>query len=385
MFEAYQQARGPRPLQFVIYPTYTCNLSCNYCFQSSQLHAQPAVLTRPQVDDLFAAVREISATRPEKTAQIVLFGGEPLLPTTETAVGWILDRAAEAGHTVQIVTNGTHLPRFAGALRRHREILTGAQITLDGPQEVHDARRKRANGGGSYDNVMRAVEVCLEVGLEVKLRVNLDAQNIGSLADLASLLEDRGWARRTGFQCYLAPVTDHVGTSTYPFLMREDELVEPVLEFWRQRPELKEVLDFRLFRVLHHLISVMQGDRSWTLPRFHYCEVDGGEMFSFGPDNLIYQCPESVGDAKSAVGTYSPRFELWPRRLQAWQGRSVLTLPECQQCSIATFCGGGCAYAALRRLGRPSRAVCGDAPGVIRAYMRFVRRQFQNGALPVGA
>jgi uncharacterized protein len=227
---------------------------------------------------------------------------------------------------------------------------------------------------------VKGVEACFEAGIEVNLRVNLDSHNLGSLEELMELVEQRGWAARSGFQCQLAPVTDHLGTSTYSPMMREDALVEPVLEFQRQRPELLSVLNFQLFRVLQHLISTIeQNAKSPTLPRFHYCEGDRGDVLTFGPDGLIYVCTESVGDARNAVGRYSPSYRLSPRRMQRWENRSVLALEECRECSIATFCGGGCAYAALRQFGSPAHGVCGDTPEVVAAYIRMLRRRFENG------
>lgn len=377
VYQAYQRLMSSRPLQFVLCPTYQCNLSCQYCFEDHQLRARRETLTAQQVKNAFHAVRELSSAAPGRAAQVVLFGGEPLLPTTMEAVEAALDHAETHGIPVQVVTNGTHVRDFVAAFRGHPDVVRGAQITLDGPRAVHDARRPHVGGDGSFDEVVDGVEACFEEGIEVSLRVNLDAHNIGQLEALADLLVETGWPARDGFRCQLAPVTDHVGTSDYPYLMREDELVAPVLELWRRRPDLKRVLDFRLFRILHHLISVIEPEaRAKAMPRFHYCEADRGDIYSFGPDGLIYICTESIGDPQNAVGTYSPRYEIWGKRRLQWQGRSVLTLPECQECNIATFCGGGCAYAALRQLGSPAHGLCAGAPDVVRAYVSMLRERW---------
>jgi uncharacterized protein len=368
-----------RPLQFVVSPTYSCNLACSYCFESTQLRSRPEVMSLEQVDHFFAAAAQIASERPGRSYQIVLFGGEPLLPATAPVVAALLQKARSAGYTAQIVTNGTHVADFQDLLLQHREIVRGVQVTLDGPQPIHDARRKTLAGRGSFKRVVQGVEVCLEVGLEVNLRVNVDAHNLDSLEALAELISERGWAESGRFRCQLAPVTDHQGTSTYSFRMSEDELVAPILTLWRRQPEIRKLLDFRLFRVLHHLISVIEeSGTSRTLPRFHYCEADRGDIYSFGPDGLIYLCPESAGTCRYAIGVYSPRYELWSNRLAQWQTRSVLSLPECQQCSIATFCGGGCGFAALRRHGTPMRGMCAEAPGIVEAYVRTLHGKLQE-------
>ncbi|MFB3883489.1 MAG: radical SAM protein [Armatimonadota bacterium] len=380
--EGCRRLASSRPVQFVVCPTYSCNLSCSYCFESSKLRTRADVMSHAQVASLFAALEQLAANWPGRPRQLVLFGGEPLLPSTEGVVAYILDRAERAGLTVQIVTNGTHLTSFSLLLAQHRDVVRGVQITLDGPQAVHDARRRTTDGRGSFAAAVRGVDLCLGTGIGVNLRVNLDAHNLEALDDVLALVERRGWFGRAHFQCQIAPVTDHVGTSSYPHMMGEDELVEPVLSLWQQRPELRKMVQFHLFRVLHHLISVTEpGEGARALPRFHYCEADRGDVLTFGPDSLVYVCPESAGNARYAVGTYFPRFSLRANRLRLWRGRSVLTLPECRRCNIATFCGGGCAYSALRQCGRTMRGMCGRAPEIVQAYVRFLQRRLQENSL----
>ncbi len=386
LHQAYRQVAADRPLQLIFCPTYACNLACAYCFESAETRSRSQLMTLEQVRDAFAAATALVSSRHQgKACQIALFGGEPLLPTTLPVVTEILGRAGEAGFAVQVVTNGTFVEHFASLFAQHQGVVRGAQITLDGTEPVHDARRLSADGGGSFAQVVRGVECCLELGIQVNLRVNIDAQNLPHLEALADFLEARGWTQQQGLRCQLAPVTDHTGCGTWPHLLREDQLVSPVLALWRDRPELRKRLDFQLFRVLHHLIAaVEEGGESVTLPRFHYCEADQGELYVFCPDGLIYICPESIGDRRNAVGRYSPRYQVWPRRLERWQNRSVLTLPECQRCNIATFCGGGCAYAALRRHGSPAHGVCGDAPEIVKAYVQVLQRRLPDNA-PVAA
>jgi uncharacterized protein len=238
--------------------------------------------------------------------------------------------------------------------------------------------------------VVAGVEAGLAEGLEINLRVNVDAHNLPHLGQLADLLASWGWLGEASFRCQLAPVTDHVGAGHYPHLMREDELVEPVLRLWRDRPELGDAIDFRLFRVLGHLMSTIEsapGPR--VMPRFHYCEADRGDIFTLGPDGLIYVCPESIGDRAQAIGAYSPSYECWPKRRAQWEERNVLELPECQDCNIATLCGGGCAYAALQRFGDPMHGMCAGAPEIVAAYVATLTDRWATGerrsAGPAGA
>ncbi len=385
LFQTCQELSSSRPLQFIICPTYACNLACAYCFEDSENKRRSEVMTPVQVEQAFSVMQALQEQQPVRPCQVVLFGGEPLLPITQPAVEQILAQAQQQGYPVQAVTNGTCLPIFAPLMQRYRGVWQGAQITLDGPQEFHDARRFTLDGQGSYEEVIAAVELCFELGVEVNLRVNLDAHNLAALANLAKFIKERGWTNHPGFRCQLAPVTDHLGTSRYPHTMREDELVAPVMEFRRNHPDLTGVFEFQLFRVLHHLMSVMEGNGSVTPPRFHYCEADRGDLFCFGPDGLIYICPESAGNPSYSIGRYAPNYQLWPTMLSEWRERNVLSLPECRECSIATFCGGGCGYAALHQYGSPLHGVCAGAPEIFASYVAMLRktRPIPSGAVPV--
>ncbi len=386
LFQTSRRFDATRPLQFIICPTYACNLACAYCFEESENKLRPEVMTSAQVEQAFSVMRTLQEQQPDRLCQIVLFGGEPLLPITQSAVEQILAQAHTRGYPVQAVTNGTYLPLFAPLIRQYRGLWRGVQITLDGPKEYHDARRFSRSGQGTFEDVIAAVELCLTSGLEVNLRINLDAHNLAALVDLAKLIKNYGWTDHPGFRSQLAPVTDHLGTSQYAHSLREDQLVAPVMAFRRNYPELAKVFEFQLFRVLHHLMSIIEGvGHENTPPRFHYCEADRGDLFCFGPDGLLYLCPESAGNPNYSIGRYAPDYQLWPNRLSEWRARDVLSLPECRECSIATFCGGGCGYAALHQYGSPQHGVCAGAPEIFSSYLDSLRqaRQKLSSAAPV--
>lgn len=72
---------------FVLCPTMTCNLRCPYCFEPHKLHEKGGLMTTEQVEQAFAALDTIRASRDDIVqASVNLFGGEPLLPNTRGVV-----------------------------------------------------------------------------------------------------------------------------------------------------------------------------------------------------------------------------------------------------------------------------------------------------------
>jgi radical SAM protein with 4Fe4S-binding SPASM domain len=45
-------------------------------------------------------------------------------------------------------------------------------------------------------------------------------------------------------------------------------------------------------------------------------------------------------------------------------------MPECRECNIAGFCGGGCTFSAFIQHGSPNVGMCGQAREVLQYYCR---------------
>ncbi|MFI9251787.1 FxsB family cyclophane-forming radical SAM/SPASM peptide maturase [Streptomyces sp. NPDC053069] len=158
---------GPRAFrQFVLKVHSRCDLACDHCYVYR--HADQSWRRRPPVmpEDVVAAtvsrIAEHARAHPElPRVHVVLHGGEPLLAGRErlariaSALRGALDGVCDLDLRMQ--TNGLRLDGdFCDVLAREA-IHTG--ISLDGDRASHDRHRRRANGTGSYDAVVRAVRL----------------------------------------------------------------------------------------------------------------------------------------------------------------------------------------------------------------------------------
>jgi uncharacterized protein len=362
LYEAYRLLAEARPRQFVLALTRAPNLICAYGCGEVEAAARGGVMTPPQVRDAFAAVAALALARPRQVCYAAACGDASLLPALTPALSEVLACAQGAGLAVETVGACGLISHFLPLFARYPEVMRVAHLAVDA----------HADSGSTWDHVVAPVERCLEAGLKLNLCVTVGAEDLPRLRALRDLAAARGWLTRPGFQVQVAPAPEWRGAEE-ACSRREDQFVAPVLALWRADPELRQQFDFQLFRALHHLLAAVEGgEEAASLPRFQHCDVDRGEVWTFAPDGLLYLCPESAGDRRGAVGCYSPRYRLWPRRLSRWQNRSVLSLPECRACNIATFCGGGCAYAAVRRFGTPAHGLCGGTPEIFKAYFRHL-------------
>jgi uncharacterized protein len=368
---AMKQRQEREPLQFAICPTYACNLRCTYCFEGNLTSGPVKIMTQDQVDHAFQSIERLQEKfHPTSAARVILFGGEPLLRPSHSCVEHILQRAAENEYPVDVVTNGVDAADFADLLCAHKKAIQQIQITLDGPQEVHDLRRPFRGGAGSFAKITASVQQLLGLGLPITIRVNVDKNNVDCLPQLIEFMDEQGWNILPNFSCYIYPVSAH-SDDTAAHTLQEDKLLAKLQLMFQGEGKALPAFAVYGFKVLAHVASVMAPE-SIALkmpPLFTYCEANSLRYFSFGPDGLIYPCGQTVGQSDLAIGRFHPEFELEPAKCDAWATRSVFTIPECKECSIATLCGGGCAYAAYKRTSSILSPNCQNCGGVLEAYL----------------
>lgn len=189
---------------YVVMPTYDCNLRCNYCFQDHmRTDARFEHLLRymhpRMVDRIFAALPAIEQRHnvvhsDETPRSITLFGGEPLLAHNRRLIEYIVSTAQQKAKTTFFaVTNATELEHYQDLLGPHA--IRTLQITIDGPPDEHDKRRIYADGAGSFARIADNIDLALSCGVHIDVRMNIDRTNIEGVPSLAKIFEARGWTK----------------------------------------------------------------------------------------------------------------------------------------------------------------------------------------------
>ncbi|HUV35483.1 MAG TPA: radical SAM protein [Patescibacteria group bacterium] len=142
--------------------TEDCNLRCVYCaFTGSYAHNR---VHSDRVMDIGLGERAISRAfelaQKSSKASISFYGGEPFLYFDR--IVHLIDHAKRIGTGIEelefhIDTNGTILDREMREYLIRNKIYI--QISLDGPKEVHDRYRVFRGGTGTFDTIMRNLEM----------------------------------------------------------------------------------------------------------------------------------------------------------------------------------------------------------------------------------
>ena len=172
--------------------TEKCNLKCAHCYQTGEHREE---LSPSEVNQ---AIQEISDTLDSWhdsydvafSPSINVTGGEPLL---RSDIFEILERFHTIGFDTYLLTNGILVDDKRAEKLRSIGV-TGVQVSIEGPEMIHDSIR----GKNSFQRSLRGVKHLLNAGLEVTLNVTVSSINAAYLFDTVDIASRLG-VNRLGF------------------------------------------------------------------------------------------------------------------------------------------------------------------------------------------
>ncbi len=138
-----------------------CNLDCKYCFYLEKEQLYPENEKWKMSDErLEVFVRDYIAAQPGAEVTFAFQGGEPtLLGVNYFRKVVAFQKQYAQGKTIAnaFQTNGTLLNDEWGAFLAENNFLVG--LSIDGPEDVHNANRVDKKGRDSYKDVMRGLNI----------------------------------------------------------------------------------------------------------------------------------------------------------------------------------------------------------------------------------
>jgi radical SAM protein with 4Fe4S-binding SPASM domain len=172
--------------------TERCNLRCAHCYQ---IGGRSEELTLPEIRSVVEEVSEMLDIWGETYGisfirSVSVTGGEPFL---RKDLADILGVIGDKGFDLHLLSNGT-LIDFERAAMLSRLSVKGVQISMEGPEDIHDSIR----GKGSFSPVVKGIRHLLDAGLRVTMNATLSDLNAGRFLDLVDLARSLG-VQRIGF------------------------------------------------------------------------------------------------------------------------------------------------------------------------------------------
>jgi len=341
--------RDKDEVQLFFTPWYSCNFSCTYCFQDE--YTNQVKETTTQVIDAF--LDYVSTEFVGRKKYVTIFGGEPLLlaPSNKKIIRYLIQECNKQKLDVAIVTNGCNLVSYIDILKNAR--IREMQITLDGAEKAHDARRMLKGGKGTFQHIVNGIDALLENNIPVNLRMIVDKENVNELVELSHFAISRGWTKHPLFKTALGRNYElhHCQTNN----MRLYSRIEMYKEIYNLVKKHPEILEFH--KPLFSIAKFLFENGELPNPLFDSCSGAKTE-WAFDYSGKIYSCTATVGNSGDELGTFYPEIQMKNDLIEEWQERDVLSISACTTCSVRLACGGGCAAIAKNRTGSITSPDC---------------------------
>lgn len=171
-----------------------CNLACQYCFYAEKTALFPTERNWRMDDALLERfISEYIRSQQGREVSFLWQGGEPMLMGLEFYRRALRLQAKYAGGkriSNAIQTNGTLIDEQWCRFFRQAGFLVG--VSLDGPEDVHDAYRSTRSGKGTHQLVMRGVELLQNYGVEYNVLCCVSAASAGRGEEIYAWFKEQG-------------------------------------------------------------------------------------------------------------------------------------------------------------------------------------------------
>ena len=322
--------------EFVI--TWKCNLNCKYCFQRPIKGVKKESLDLKKVKRIFEFIDGYSTSKKE----ISLTGGEPLLLENIKIISKILKGSKKRNIKIHITTNGTTLKEYSDLLLEYKKNII-IRVTVDGPKDIHNARRPFLNGKGSFDKIVESINLFLKKGFK-KLHIitKFDSENIDYMGDTVKMFKKFGWLGKIRISF---GVISNMGVNEEKNLFKKREKVTlKMLNFFKKNPYLVDFIEFDDESGSINIVKDLFF--SGKLPEIKYFKCNAFRIqnsISFTPDGKIYPCSLLGMYDMYPIGNYiNPDLNI--DAIYQLKKRNILNLKKCHECKFLLICGGGCPF-----------------------------------------
>ena len=155
-----------------------CNLDCHYCYYRDKSEIYSGNMPRMSEELLERYIQQYVEGASQQNICFCWHGGEPLmagLPFFEKAMELQKKYAGDKIIENTLQTNGILVNDDWCRFFKQNDFLIG--LSLDGPEDIHDAFRRDCGGAPTFARVMRAVELMKKHGVEFNLLATVNARS----------------------------------------------------------------------------------------------------------------------------------------------------------------------------------------------------------------
>jgi len=318
-----------RALGLVLHTTFECNFSCPYCYEKK---VDRNLFMSEELVDKIVDFSESNIQRNKiRSVSLAYIGGEPLarpdiirrfltkMDLLKTKHGVSLSNA--------LITNGYFLEENIAGLEMEK-YFNFIQVSVDGFEASHDKTRHTADGGGSFEKILKGIIAAERKNIKVAVRYNLLKNNRVDAEKLIDLMSRLKLKATLGF--------GHVKNYGSAGLCGSLKCMS--------RPEYSAE-DLKLIKY-----AAARDIKVSLLPRMAYnnCCADNVNSYAIDPRGDMYKCWNEVGQKEQSFGNINDCVDGKPAlSKEANYYKYILENPfrgGCAKCKYVPVCMGGCPY-----------------------------------------
>ena len=308
--------------ELIILPTEQCNFRCIYCYEDfSRGRMKPEIIS---------GIKALLEKRCPNLnyLNVSWFGGEPLV-----AKDIVLDISEYA---ISLTGKYSHL-HYSGSMTTNAYLLNlntasalanvgvrHYQISFDGPREIHNKSRMRADGKSTFDqiwtNLLAIRDSSLPVSILLRLHFTPDTFNL-----LDPLLEDikREFLIDSRFSAFFKAI-EHLGGLN-------DASIKVFSEI--EKETAMKILESKLFG------DNLKSPQNAAVPDNDVCYAARPNSLVIRASGSVGKCTVALSDERNNIGTLRSdgRLDLIPGRFAPWV-RGIQTLdPDVLGCPLVSL------------------------------------------------
>lgn len=353
---APEQSRVKSRTVVILKATRLCNLRCTYCNSWRDGPGQIMEL------DILARVLRDTLTAPTlKALDIVWHGGEVTLlkPLFLKRALWIQERYrtpnVQVFHSIQ--TNATRLTEEWIAFLKQYGLSVG--VSIDGPPEIHDARRLTKAGNGSWKDVKRGIDLLRNSHVPFGVLAVIDQCVIACGAQrYLEYLSQLGVSSIALLNVLPPNALDSSNPTSYLDWDAYQAFMCDLFKRWWA--------DYQNVFILRELQALVDAVRTGSTGLCLYASNCMGQYLTIEPDGRVSACDKYVGDSDFSFGSLrdanlSTLLDNSKNLSKAISHVDSLKAAV-SECEYFGFCKGGCPHDSrlnTTHLGSPTSGCCG--------------------------
>lgn len=328
------------PISLLIKPaSSSCNLKCKYCFYYDVAENRTTQNYGRMKIELLEQMVQKALEYADHSCTFAFQGGEPTLAGLDFYKRLVEfenkynSKKLKVHHAIQ--TNGIVVNEEWARFFADNDFLVG--ISLDGPKEIHDANRIDARKDGSFNRVMKTIDLFNKFRVQYNVLFVVHGYVARHVQKIYTFYKKKGFKYLQFIPC-LDPLYEMPGGNEYSLTPQKFVyFLKNLFDLWYTDILKGDRVSIRYF---DNLVGMFMGYRPEACGMLGECQC----QFVVEADGSVYPCDFYVLDEWWLGNLKDQGFgELQNSETgQKFIELSRLVDPKCKECKWVDVCRGGC-------------------------------------------